>query len=164
MALVNTPTAMLTFHLRDASGSKGSFRVHVPYGTLAAAAITAADAISTAVAAITDCVFLGYDLTYTKREDAPGAAVAGSRVEEKGTFVWRTANARSTRFEIPAIKDSLLNADGSINQSDALIAALVTVVTDVGSIFAGADGSDITSLLEAYQRFNRSTKRELPAH
>jgi len=163
MALTNLPTAQLSFRLKDASGSIGRFVVHVPYATLAAAAITAADAISAAVAAITDCVVLGYELTYAKNETDPGDPVAGSRVEEKGVFIWRTANARSTRFEVPAIKDSLLNPDGSIDTTAALVVALVDVVTGVGAIFAGADGSDITSLLEAYQRFNASTKRQLPA-
>lgn len=162
MALVNLPTAQLRFDWRDASGSKGSTVIHIPYDTLAAAAITAADAISAAMAALSDAVVDGYSLTYTKAEDAPAAAVAGSRVEEKGVFVWRTANARTTRFTIPAIKDSLLNDSGSIDKTDALIVALDAVVTGVGAIFAGADGSDITALLEAYQRFNSSTRRQLP--
>lgn len=162
MALSNLPTAQLSFRLLDASGSIGRFVVHVPYATLAAVAITAADAIATAVTAITGCVVLGYELTYAKNETTPGTPTAGSRVEDKGVFVWRTSNARSTRFEIPGIVDAVLLPDGRIDQSNIDIAALVTVVTDVGSIFAGADGSDITSLLEAYQRFNSTKKRQMP--
>lgn len=163
MALTNLPTAQLSFDLRDASGSTGKMLIHVPYATLAAVAITAADAISAAISAVTDCVVDGYSLTYGKREDAPGTPVAGSRVEEKGQFIWRTADGRTTRFSVPAIKDSLLNVDGSVDKTNAAVVALVDVVTGVDSIFAGASGSDITALLEAYQRFNRSTRNQLPS-
>ena len=162
MTLVNLPAAQIRFEMKDASGSNGSVIVHVPYGTLAAAAVTAADAIAAAMSALSDAVIVGYSLTYSKFDDAPGTPVAGSRVEEKGRFVWRQANARLTSFNIPAIKDSLLTPSGKIDQADLLVAALTTVVTDVGSIFCGADGSDITSLFEAYQRFNSSSKRQLP--
>lgn len=163
MAFVNQPTATGIIKLKDASGSVGSFRIHIPYATLAAVAITALQAIATAVALVTGCSVVGYDLTYTANDDAPATPDAGSRVEDKGVFVWRTANARSTRFEIPGILDAVLNVDGSIDQTNADIIALVAAVTGVGTIFAGADGSDITSLLEAYQRFNSSTKKQLPA-
>lgn len=163
MAFVNQPTAIGTIKLKDASGSVGSFRIHVPYATLAAVALAALDAIATAVALITGCSVQGYDLTYVSNDDAPATPTAGSRVEDKGVFIWRTANARSTRFEIPGIVDSVLNPDGSVDTANADIVALVAAVTGVGTIFAGADGSDITSLLEAYQRFNSSTKRQLPA-
>lgn len=162
MALTNTPTAKLDFTFKDASGSIGHMLVHVPYSTLAAEAITAADAIAAAMAALSDATVQGYTLTYAKEDTAPPAPNAGSRVEEKGVFVWRTANARSTRFTIPAIKDSVLNPSGSVNKSDVLVTALVDVVTGLNSVFAAADGSDITSLLEAYQRFNRSTRNQLP--
>lgn len=163
MALVNLPTASLEFTFRDASGSIGKMVIHVPYATLAAAAITAADAISAAMSVLTDAVLLGYSLTYGKTEDAPGTATLGSRVEEKGQFVWRTANGRTTRFSIPAIVDSVLNVDGSIDRTNVDIIALDAVVTGVGAIFASADGSDISSLFEAYQRFASSTRKQLPA-
>ncbi len=164
MALVNLPTAQLKFVFRDASGSKSTTLVHVPYATLAAAAITAADAIVAAMALLSGATALGYSLTYVKTDDAPAAAAAGSRVEDKGEFVWRTANGRSTRFSIPAVLDSILNVDGSVDRTNLDVIGLVTVVTDVGSIFAAADGSDITALLEAYQRFNSSSKRQLPSN
>jgi hypothetical protein len=162
MALVNTPTAKLDFSYVDGSGSLGHTIVHVPYATLAAAAITAADAISAAMAALSDAAIVGYSLTYTKFEDAPGTPDVSSRVEEKGFFSWRTANARTSSFTIPAIKDSLLTPSGKIDQSDVLVAALIAVVSGTGTIFAGADGSDITGILHAYQRFNRSSRRQLP--
>lgn len=162
MALVNTPTAKLTFDWLDASGSKATTVVHVPYATLAATAIAAADVIVAAMAALSDATCLGYSLAYVKNETEPAAPNAGSRVEEKGNFVWRTSNARSTRFTIPAIKDSLLLTDGGINHSALTVIALVDAVIGGDVVFGAADGSDITSLLEAYQSFRKSTKESLP--
>lgn len=162
MALVNTPTAQLDFTWKDGTGSTGHTLVHIPYGTLAAVAITAADVISAAMALLSDAVLQGYSLTYTKSETEPAAPDASSRIEEKGLFSWRTSNARDTQFTIPAIKDTLLLPSGKIDPSDPLVIALVAVVTGGGAIFAAADGSDITSLLKAYQRFNRSSRNQLP--
>lgn len=163
MAFVNTPAATLGFTFRDASGSISTVQINVPYATLAAVAITAADAIRAAMLALSDATVIGQSLTYSYFDDAPPAANAGSRVEEKGQFIWRTSNGRTTGFTIPAIKDSVLTPSGAIDRTDALVIALDTVVTGAGAIFASADGSDITSLYKAYQRFNRSTKRTLPA-
>jgi hypothetical protein len=163
MAFVNTPTATLSFTFRDASGSMATMQINVPYATLAAAAITAAAAIRTAMLALSDATVVAQSLTYSYFDDAPPAANDGSRIEEKGQFIWRTANARTTGFTIPAIKDEVLTLSGAVDRENALVIALDDVVTGVGAIFAGADGSDITSLYKAYQRFNRSTRRSLPA-
>ena len=118
MAFINTPAATLSFTFRDASGSQATMQINVPYGTLAAAAITAADAIRTAMLALSDATVVAQSLTYSYFDDAPAAANAGSRIEEKGQFIWRTANARTTGFTIPAIKDSVLNTSGSIDRTD----------------------------------------------
>lgn len=162
MALVNLPTGQLKIDYRDASGSKGSSIFHFPYATLAAVVITVADILSAALNALTDAAIDGYSITYSKTEDAPAVATAGSRVEEKGNFIWRTSNGRSTRFSIPAIVDSVLNQSGSVDRTDALVVALEDAVIAGDFAFASADGSDITALLEAYQSFRSSTKRQLP--
>jgi hypothetical protein len=113
--------------------------------------------------ALSDATVVAQSLTYSYFDDDPPAANAGSRIEEKGQFIWRTANGRTTGFTIPAIKDTVLTDSGAIDRSNALVTALDDVVTGAGAIFASADGSDITSLFKAYQRFNRSTKNSLPA-
>lgn len=163
MAIVAAPTASLDFTWRDASGSVGHSLVHIPDGTLAAVALTAAEALGVLFAAMSDAVLLGYKLTYNRVENAPGTPVAGSRVEEKGNFVWTTADGRSTRFSIPAIKDTQLNTSGSVNRSAVAAAALIAAVVDVDAIFAGASGSDITAIFKAYQSFRRSTAAQLPS-
>ena len=163
MAFVSQPAAILSFTWRDASGSIGRTDINVPHGTLAAAALAAADVLRPLLGALSDAIITGQSLTYSFAESEPGTPTAGSRVEEKGFFSWRTANARTTSFTIPAIKDSCLTASGAINRSDLGVAALIAGVTAVDAIFCGADGSDIDSLFKAYQRFNRSTKGQLPS-
>lgn len=163
MALVNLPTGQLKIDYRDASGSKGSTIFHFPYATLASVVVTVADILSAALNALTDAAIDGYSITYAKTEDTPATPTAGSRVEEKGNFIWRTANGRTTRFTIPAIVDAVLNPSGSVDKADALVTALVAAVTAGDFAFASADGSDITALLEAYQSFRGSTKRQLPS-
>jgi hypothetical protein len=162
MALVNLPTGQLKIEYRDASGSKGSSIFHFPYATLASVVVTVADILSAAINALSDAAVDGYTITYAKTEDTPATPTAGSRVEEKGNFVFRTANGRTTRFTIPAIVDSVLNASGSVNQSSLLVTALVDAVIAGDFAFQSADGSDITALLEAYQSFRGSTRRQLP--
>jgi hypothetical protein len=60
MALTNLPTASLKIDYRDASGSAGSTTFHIPYDTLASVAITAADAVSAALNALSDAAIDGY--------------------------------------------------------------------------------------------------------
>jgi len=163
LALVNLPTGQLKIDYRDASGSKGSTIFHFPFGTLASVVVTVADILSAALNALSDAAIDGYSITYVKTEDTPATPTAGSRVEEKGNFVWRTSNGRTTRFTIPAIVDSVLNPSGSVDKANILVTALSDAVIAGDFAFASADGSDITALLEAYQSFRHSTKRELPS-
>lgn len=163
MALVNLPTGQLKIDYTDASGSKGSTIFHFPYATLTAVVVTAADILSAALNALTDAAVDGYSITYAKTEDTPATPSANSRVENKGVFTFRTSNGRTSRFSIPAIVAAVLNASGSIDKTDALVIALVDAVVGGDLVFASADGSDLTALLQAYQRFSGSTKKQLPS-
>lgn len=163
MAFTNKPTAQLTYVLVDNSGSRSTVVFHVPFATLAAVALAAADTLMAALGALSDCSVVSRSLTYTQVDNAPVAAAAGSRIEEKGVFVFNLANGLKTRFEVPGVKDSILLQSGTIDRANILVAAFVTAVTDVGTIFAGVDGSDITSLDSAYQRFRGSTVNMLPS-
>ena len=163
MALVNLPTAQLKIDYTDASGSKGSSIFHAPFATLASVIVTVADILSAALNALTDCAVDGYSITYAKREDTPATPTAFSRVEDKGNFVFRTADGRTTRFSIPGIVNGVQNEDGSIDKTNALVTALSAAVIAGDFAFQSASGSDITALLQAYQSFRRSTKNELPS-
>lgn len=162
MALVNLPTGQLKIDYTDASGSKGSTIFHFPYATLTAVVITVADVLSASLNALSDCSVDGYTITYAKTEDAPAVPTAFSRVENKGVFVYRTSNGRVSRFSIPGIVNSVLNQSGSIDRTDPLVVALNDAVLAGDFAFASADGSDLTALIEAYQRFSGSKKGQLP--
>jgi len=162
MPFTNLPAANLSFSVLDASGNTSKTVFHVPFATAIATLIGAADVIQPLLAALTDGVITHRNVTFSYKESTPGAPVAGSRVEEKGTFIWTCENGRLTRFTIPAIKDSLLKQSGAIDRANVAVAAAVTAVTAVDALWCGADGSDIDSLYKAYQRFNSSTRNQLP--
>jgi len=162
MALINQPAGKLTIHYRDASGSKGSTEFHFPYATLASVVFTAADLLSAALNAVTGAAIDGYSITYTKFEDTPEAPDAFSRVEDKGTFIYRTSNARTSLFTIPAILNSVLLPNGDVDQTNALVIALNAAIVGGDLVFCSADGSDLTALLEAYQLFRGTTKAQRP--
>jgi hypothetical protein len=162
MALVNQPAGKLTIHYRDESKSKGSTDFHFPYATLASVVFTAADILSAALNALTGAAIDGYTISYTKTEDTPATPDAFSRVEDKGKFQFRTANARTSTFSIPAILNSVLLPNGDIDQTDILVTALVDAVVGGDLVFCSADGSDLTALLDAYQTFTGTTKNQRP--
>jgi hypothetical protein len=162
MALVNQPAGVLTIRYRDETGSKGSTDFHFPFATLASVVFTQADILSAALNAVTGCAIDGYSISYTKSEDTPETPADGSRVENKGTFIYRTDNARTSLFTIPGIEEALLLPNGDIDQADALIIALNTAVVGGALNFCSADGSDLTAILEAYQKFSRTTRNQRP--
>lgn len=159
----NRPTAALVYSVLDSSGSKGRVLVHVPYATLATAALTAAEALGVLITALTGCTILSVSLTYTLFDEAPVAPSANSFVEDKGVFQFRLANGLTTRIDIPGILPVVLRQSGAINTADPAVAAFIAGVIGVDAIFAGVDGSDITSLLAAYKRSTSSTKNQLPS-
>jgi len=137
---------------RAEPGSKGSTDFHFPYATLASVVFTQAALLSAALNAITGCAIDGYTISYTKTEDTPEVPADGARVENKGKFIYRTANARTSLFSVPGIEEGvLLPNSNTIDQGDALIIALNTAVVGGALNFCSADGSDLTAILEAYQ-------------
>jgi len=162
MALVNQPAGELSIHYRDETGSTGSTKFHFPYATLASVVFTQADILSAALNAITGCAIDGYTISYTKTEDTPETPADGARVENKGQFTYRTANARTSMFTVPGIEEAVLNPSGTINQANALIVALNAAVVGGDLVFCAADGSDLTALLHAEQKFRRTGKAQAP--
>jgi len=162
MALVNQPAGELSIKFRDASGSPGTMKVHFPYATLTSVVVTAADLLSGALNAISGAAIDGYSITYTKFEDTPETPTAFSRVEDKGRFTYRTSNARTSQFSVPAIIDAVLLESGKVDQTDALIVALNAAIVGGDLVFCSADGSDLTALLDAEQIFTPTRKRQRP--
>lgn len=152
MALVNQPAGELSIHYRDETGSTGSTKFHFPYATLTAVVVTAADLLSAALNAVTGCAIDGYTISYTKREDTPATPADGARIENKGKFVFRTDNARTSMFSVPGIEEGILLPNSNfIDKADLLVAALVDAVVGGDLVFCSADGSDLTALLDGWQ-------------
>ena len=162
MAMSALPSAVLTFGLEDASGSKSQIQFHVPTATLAAVALAGAATIRPLIEAVTDCVIVSQSLTYSYYDPAHGTPVAGSRVEEKGVVIMRAANGRPSRVAIPAIKDALLKDSGAIDRTNSDFVDLFAAVLDASAVFCAADGSDLVGVDKAYQAFRRSTRGSLP--
>lgn len=163
MAWAERPTASLTYVMVDETGSKSSMNLDVPETTLADAALTAAAALRPLIEAITDCAVVSYSLTYSSFDDAPPPAAAGSRVERKGVFVFRTAAGKTARYQVPGIAQSVVTAGGRIDEDRPAIAAFVTALIAGGAIFTDSNGVDLRSLASAYERFRSTTRAMLPS-
>lgn len=163
MAFSSAPTGDLTFDLVDSTGTHAKMLFHFPIATLVAAVFTAADALIPLIQAITSCTVLSYSATYGSADGTPDAPVAGSRIEDKGRFIFRLANTLQSRVEVPGILESTLLASGAIDVANTDIAAFLSAVIDSPSIFKGVDASDITAIKSAYQAFRKSTKNMLPS-
>lgn len=162
MAFVQRPTASLTYSLLDETGSTGVLSLDVPQGTLADVAIVAAGLLRPVIEQITDCAILGYTLSYSSFDDAPPPAAAGSRIEHKGTFVFRTAAGKTVTYQVPGIIPSAVLQSGRIDDDNLAIFAFTNAITLAGAIFTDSNGVDLTSLKSAYERYRRTSRRMLP--
>lgn len=163
MAWNERPSASLTYVLKDETGSTSTFALDVPQTTPMDVAMTAAGVMRPLVEAITDCAILSYSLTYSSNDDAPAAPAAGSRVERKGKFVFRTSAGKTVAYQVPGIADAVVLSDGRIDDDAAPVLAFTTAITALDAIFTDSNGANISSLKEAYERFSRTTRKQLPS-
>jgi hypothetical protein len=161
MALTLAPAAAVKFVLVDETGSQGFCVFHLPSGTLIATAIGFVDTLAANIAALSGCMVLSYSISYSKEENAPGGPAAGARVEHKGRFIWQLANGLNSRTEIPGIDPAVVLTDGAIDMANSDVTNFVNDIV-TGTVFCGADGSDVTAIDAAYEAFRRSTRRQLP--
>jgi hypothetical protein len=162
MAWAEKPAASLTFVMLDETGSKGNLSFDVPESTLMDAAMTAAAALRPLIEAITDCSVLSYSLTYSSFDDAPPAPAAGSRVERKGVFQFRTAAGKKVTYQVPGIIETAVLQSGRIDDDDLAIAAFTGALTALDAIFCDSNGSDLRSLAAAYEMYRGTTRGQAP--
>ena len=162
MAFVTKPTAQLTFVLVDGTGSRATMQFDVPYDTLAAVAIAAADVLRPLIGALTGCTVVSQSLAYSSVDNAPVAPALESRVERKGVVQFLTAAGKTVSYSIPGIITSMLNRSGSINEDMLAMQAFVNGIVDVDAIFSDSNGVDITAYKGGYERYRRSTRSMLP--
>ncbi|MBK9943664.1 MAG: hypothetical protein IPP13_18815 [Kouleothrix sp.] len=163
MAFINRPTAQLTFVLVDGTGSRATMSFDVPYDTLAAVAIAAADVLRPLINALTGCVVVSQSLTYSSVDNTPAAPAADSRVERKGVVQFLTAVGKTVSYSIPGIWPTMLNRSGSINEDMPAMQAFVNGVIAIDAIFSDSNGVNITAYKSGYERFRRSTRAMLPS-
>lgn len=162
MAWGEKPTASLTYVLQDETGSKSNLSLDVPQDTLMDVAMTAAGVFRPLVEAITDCAVLSYSLTYSSFDDAPAAATAGSRVERKGVFQFRTAAGKKVTYQVPGIIDAAVLSSGRIDDDNTAIAAFTAALTAIDAVFCDSNGVDLKSLSAAYEMYRGTTRGQAP--
>lgn len=162
MPWIERPAASLTFTMVDETGSKSTFSLDVPETTLMDVAMTAAATLRPLIEACTDCEVTGYALTYSSRNTTPAAAGAGSRVERKGVFQFHTAAGKVATYQLPGIIDAAVLPDGRIDDDQVAVAALAGAIIALDSIFCDSNGVSLDSLAAAYERFNSTSKGQMP--
>jgi hypothetical protein len=163
MAFASPPAANVVFDLLDETSDVGKFVLHVASTALVADVKTAAGGLVPLLQAISDCIVLGYSITYPVKENAPVPPAPDSRVENKGLFLFNTANSRTSLIQVPGIKPDLVLPSGVIDVENSDVTDFLAAVISGTSLFRAADGSDLASLRAAYQRFRSTTKKQLPS-
>lgn len=163
MPFIERPSAAMTFTLEDATGSKATVSFDIPVTTLADAALTGANAVRALLASITGCAVLSQAVTYSQFDTTPEVPAAGSRVEKKGVFVFRTAAGKTAAYQVPGIESSVVLKGGRIDEDAVAVAAFVNAIIAAGAIFSDSNGVDLVSLSQAYERYRRTTRKMLPS-
>jgi hypothetical protein len=163
MALSALPSAQLTFGMRDSSGDIGRVQFDVPYGTLAAVALAAADVLRPLVQALTGCAIVSQSLTYGSTDNTNPAAQPNSRVERKGVFSFFTAAGKTVHYSIPSFLFSLEKETGAINEDWPIVQAFVNGVVGVDLIFCDSNGVDLTAYKGAREASRKTSREQLPA-
>lgn len=152
----------MTFTLQDESGSISTISFDIPTTTLASAALAAGGVMRGLLANVTGCAILNQSVTYSQFDTTPELPAAGSRVEKKGVLIFRTGAGKTARYEIPGIEQALVMTSGRLNEDAPALAALATAMTAADALYSDSNGSDLVSLKEAYERFRKTSKRQMP--
>jgi len=162
MAFATEPVATVVIGLVDASGSRSKVTGHLPSATLAATAITRAEALAALVVALTDAEVETVSITYGATDAASADAIfPGASIEEQGRFVLQTAAGKRVKINIPAIKDAVVDQAGAIPLTDADVTAFLNELTTGG--WCDSNGSDLVATNQAYKGYRNSTRKMLPS-
>lgn len=158
MAWATLPAMTVTFSYIDASGSPGKTVAHLPSTTTLADAETAAAGLVADLLATSDAQIIAYSVNWGVRNTTPAAPAAGSRVENKAKFTFRTAAGKTATLSVPAIKAAAVAASGGIISTNTDVAALVTGLT--GGAWCDSNGSSLDALVSDEQVFKATTKNQ----
>jgi len=121
---------------------------HKRYGCNAntvADAQTYADALLADLEDVSDLGQAKVEVTFPLTVTVPVAAVAGANIDVGGTLHAELTSGKGYGLKVPGIKDSMVNADGSIAIDDAAIVAFVANF-EAGDHFTVSDGETIATV------------------
>lgn len=160
MALVNLATRV-SFALVDETGSRSSMEVGVGAAATLADIRAAAEELVPLIEAASDCVVEGYSITASTIETAPAAPAAGSRVERKANFTFRTAAGKIARVTLPGIIGAAVLSSGRVDEDNAAVGAVLTDL--LGEPWTDSNGQSLNAVTESYETFRTTTKSQKPS-
>lgn len=162
MALVAAPVYTVTYTFRDQSGSQAVTQAYIQQGVVFNDVLLRASALAALLDAASGATLTGYTVSRSWVEDNPSNPENGSRVERKGRMIF-TADAYTTRMDIPAIRNDLVLSDGALDRGLTPISAIEQLmIVDFAGQFTDSRGVNIDGIKAAYEAFTRSTRRRLP--
>lgn len=162
MAFVAKPSILITYTIRDNDGKNSTTDVQIAGATAPADAVAFATALRALMAPLSDGVIVGQNVIIGSYEDAV-PVIARSDVEDKGVFLFNTANGRPSSLALPSIAETVLQTNNEdIDLANVAVTAFIDAVTlGLGTPLvqpANASGGDIVSVVEAYKQNRRSLK------
>lgn len=162
MAFTAKPSIVVDYVFRDNDGKQSTTQVPVPAAVAPADALLFANALRPLMAALSDGVIVGQNVIIGSYEDAV-PVIARSDVEDKGVFLWNTANGQPASISVPSVAEAILQSNNEdIDLTNASVIAFVDAMTlGLGTPLvqpANASGGDVVSVKEAFKRNTRSLK------
>lgn len=160
MAFVPKPTTTISYVCRDNDGKNSSAEVTIPGATAPAAATAFATALRPLIQAMLDSVIVAQNVIIGSYEDA--IAIAGRcDVEDKGLFLFNSANGQAASIALPSISETMLQPNNEdIDFTNAAVAAFVNAMTlGIGAPLVqpvNAGGADLVGVKGAYKQNRRS--------
>lgn len=160
MAFVAKPTTTIVYVCRDNDGKNSPAELTIPGATTPAAAQAFATALRPLVAALLDSVIVGQNVIFGSYEDAI-AITARCDVEDKGLFLFNTANGQPASIALPSISETVLQPNNEdIDLTNAAVAAFIDAMTlGLGTPLVqpvNAGGADLVGIKAAYKQNRRS--------
>lgn len=151
------PTYPQSATYRDDKGQTATVRFFVTAAD-EAAALTSAQAIVTALSALTNAAFDGARGAYTSvpAAHAYGANATFESVEDKAMLTFQTEVGSMHRYQVPAPKEAIMLADGeTVNPANGLVAAFAAALGAGGASRDGVAISDYIGGIRIRRRFQR---------
>lgn len=139
------PAYTVTFELVDAY-QRQTRKTFETVDTIAdeTAALAAAAALATDLANLTEADILAYHVS--QRVVYTDTVTAGANIDEGVTFSLRKVDNFKAPIKVPAPINSIFQADGSVNLSDAAVTAFIANFL-TGGDFTFSDGEQASALL-----------------